>query len=299
MEFGRLDNVDRVKFTLPPDHPMTSEVLGKSANKKPQVFAGCPVWGDPKFVGRIYPKGTKAGDFLKVYSTKFNAIELNMTGYRIPTREAVEAWANTVAKGFVFSPKVSKQISNSNPLGKDDAALQRFCENVKALGNHLGPVFLQLAPHFSPIRLDQLYGFIERWDKTIPLHIELRHPDWFTGDTALNDLFSFMRKNKIGTVITDVTGRRDTLHQCLTTRTAFIRFDGHDLHPSDFKRLDEWAVRVKSWIDHGLEKVYFFVHTPKKYLNPELSNYFLGRMNALCGLDLKLAEIIKQPKSKS
>ncbi len=291
MDFGRLEDISGVRFSLPPDHPLTAKVLGKSSKKKPDIFAGCPVWGDPKFVGSIYPKGTKAKDFLKIYSTKFNAIELNATGYGVPTREAVEAWTNTVVEGFVFCPKVSKQISHSTPLAKDKAALQLFCENVHAFGDHLGTAFLQLPPYFSPARIDQLLGFIERWDPTLPLHIELRHPDWFTGDTPLNDLFSFMHEHNVGTVITDVTGRRDVLHQCLTTRSAFIRFDAHDLHPTDFERLDEWAMLIKSWIDHGLEKLFFFVHTPEKYLTPQLSNHFLKRMKALSGLDLKLAEM--------
>jgi uncharacterized protein YecE (DUF72 family) len=139
-----------------------------------------------------------------------------------------------------------------------------------------------------------LIPFLNSWDRKLPLHIEMRHPGWFETNTSADDLYKLLRKLKIGTVITDVTGRRDVLHRCLTTRTAFIRFDAHDLDPTDFTRIDEWAQRIKTWIDAGLEQVYFFPHTLAKYLNPELSNYFIERMDDLCGLDLKLATIAKR-----
>src|SRR5688500_12367560 len=48
MDFGRLDNVDGVKFKLPPDHPMTASVLGGKQRKQTQIFVGCPAWSEPK-----------------------------------------------------------------------------------------------------------------------------------------------------------------------------------------------------------------------------------------------------------
>jgi uncharacterized protein YecE (DUF72 family) len=295
MKFGRLTDISTANLTLPPDHPMTSEVLRKSTTP-PKIYVGCPVWGDKRFVGKIYPKGTKAKDFLKVYSTKFNAIELNATGYGIPSYADVEAWKNEVVDGFVFCPKVSRPISHVSPLAKDKAALKLFCNNMYAFAEHLGTVFLQLPPYFSSQRLPELLKFFDQWDKTLPLHVELRHPDWFENREILDTLFEAMRERNIGTVITDPSGRRDVLHQCLTTSSAFIRFDAHDLHPTDFTRLDEWAERIKQWIDSGLQQLYFFVHTPEKHLTPDLSNYFVKRLNALCGFSLRTAEI-DQPGS--
>ena len=288
MDFGRLEDVSKVDFTLPPDRPMTSEVLQKSG-KPPKVFVGCPVWGDKRFVGKIYPKGTQAKDFLKVYSTRFNAIELNATGYGIPSVEDVKGWGKVVSDGFVFCSKVSRQISHSSPLAKDAAGLKLFCQNMHAFEGHLGTVFLQLPPFFSPLRFDQLLKFFDLWDYSLPLCIELRHPDWFLDNETLDKLFEAMRERGIGTVITDVSGRRDVLHQCLTTPSAFIRFDGHDLHPSDFKRLDDWALRIQEWIKEGLQTLYFFVHTPEKHLTADLSNYFIERLNTMCGLSLQKA----------
>ncbi len=291
MKFGHLKDIKDIEFSLPPDHPMTQKVL-KKTSKKPEVYVGCPEWGEEGFLGKIYPKGTPKKDFLKVYATQFNAIELNATGYQIPNKKTVEGWKGVAPRGFKFCPKVSRPISHVNPLAKDKAALKQFCENITAFEEHLGTAFLQLPPSFSSQRYDQLINLLDLWDESIPLFVEVRHEDWFSNEETLNQLFEEMRKRKIGTVITDTAGRRDALHMCLTTPSAFIRFDGQDLDRTDYVRLDEWALRVKEWIEAGLKTLYFFMHTPKKYLTPYQANHFIERINKLCDLDLKPANIM-------
>jgi uncharacterized protein YecE (DUF72 family) len=292
MEFGRLENVDGVKFKLPPDHPITASVLGGKKRKQTQIFVGCPVWAEPKLVGRLYPKGTKAKDFLKLYSRQFNAIELNASGYGMPDEEEQKQWLADVPKDFVFCPKVPQQIARTKPLGKNKEALAECIDSMHAFGKHLGVAFLQLHPTFKSERLDDLLAFLHAWDKSIPLHVELRHESWFNGSEAGNTLFEQLRKKKIGTVILETSGRRDVCHMALTTPTAFIRFDGHDLHMTDFERLDQWADWITSWIQQGLRELYFFVHTPKYELNPELAHYFIQSLNKKASLSHPLPEIL-------
>ncbi len=84
----------------------------------------------------------------------------------------------------------------------------------------------------------------------------------------------------ISTVISDVAGRRDVLHQRLSNRTAFIRFGANDLHPTDFPRINDWTVLLKKWLSEGLKEAYFFVHTPDTKLCPELVEYFSQKMES-------------------
>jgi uncharacterized protein YecE (DUF72 family) len=298
MKFGHLENISSIDFSFPPDHPITAEVLNRktASAAKPNIFSGLAEWGNEGFPGKIYPKNAKAKDYLKLYGPLFSCVELNASGYRVPSVATVEGWTSAVPKDFVFCPKVSQSIAQVKPLGRDKNALQQFYDAMRAFGDHLGTVFLQLHPTFSPQRYDDLVNFLDDWDSTLPLHVELRQADWFSNPEVLNKLFEEMRKRKIGTVITDTPGRRDVLHMGLTTPTAFIRFEGSELHPSDFTRIDAWAEHFKHWIDCGLETIYFFPHTTTKALTPEMSNHFLTRMNKLCGLDLKLAKIIEQGK---
>jgi uncharacterized protein YecE (DUF72 family) len=291
MKFGHLEEISMIDFSLPSDHPMTAKVLSGNPVKQPKIYSGLPEWGNEGFPGKIYPKGTKPKDYLKFYAPQFNVVELNATGYRVPSIKTVEGWLGVVPKDFIFCPKISQPISQVKPLGRDRNALKQFCDAMHAFGDHLGTVFLQLHPMFSPVRYDDLVNFFDLWDHSLPLHVELRHEGWFSDRALLDNLFKEMRKRNIGTVITDTAGRRDAIQMCLTTPTAFIRFDGNELHNTDFTRIDEWALRLKSWIDNGLETVYFFHHTPTKSLTPELSNYFLEKMNNLFGLNLRPAVI--------
>ncbi|MDP4244118.1 MAG: DUF72 domain-containing protein [Bacteroidota bacterium] len=293
MKFGHLNDIQSIDFSLPPDHPITEKVLKGKKVKQLEVYSGLPEWGSEGFPGKIYPEGAKPKDFLRFYAAQFNAIELNATGYRIPSLNTIKAWTSVVPNGFAFCPKVSQPISHVRPLGKSKEALQQCCDAMHAFEEHLGAVFLQLHPSFSTQRLDDLLHFFDLWDPSLPIHVELRHPDWFSNSEVLDSLFEEMRLRKIGTIITDTSGRRDAIHQCLTTPVAFIRFDGNDLDPSDFTRIDEWAKRCKQWIEHGLKGVYFFAHTPTKSLNPELSNHFLAQLNNQCGFNFKLAQISK------
>ena len=231
-------------------------------------------------VGSLYTEGTEAKDYLALYSRQFNSIELNASGYGMPEDDEIKQWIKLTTPNFRFVPKVPQQIARTRPLGKNETALSNCHRSLKLFGKKLGPVFLQLHPTFKHDRLEDLKQFIEAWPKRAPLFVELRHEGWFSGSDAGEELWRYLHRKKVGTVILDVTGRRDVCHMTLTTPEAFIRFDGHDLHDSDFLRLDDWVERVARWRESGLRSLYFFVHTPKKHLNPYLAKYFIERLNA-------------------
>jgi hypothetical protein len=78
----------------------------------------------------------------------------------------------------------------------------------------------------------------------------------------------------------------------LTIPTAFIRFVGNSLHPTDFPRCDEWVRRIKFWLDNGLRELYFFMHMHEEATSPELTVYLVDRLNKECGLELKKPEFV-------
>jgi hypothetical protein len=58
------------------------------------------------------------------------------------------------------------------------------------------------------------------------------------------------------------------------------------LHPTDYTRTDAWVKRMKYWLDHGLQELYFFVHMHDEATSPELTVYLVDKMNKECGLHL-------------
>jgi uncharacterized protein YecE (DUF72 family) len=166
------------------------------------------------------------------------------------------------------------------------------------LRSKLGVQFMQLPPHFAPVRLNELLEFLDQSNQR-NFAIEIRHPEWFAGGPALNTLCNYLYKNNITLLITDTPARRDVLHMRLTCKTAVIRFNANDQHPTDFARMDEWIARLETWFNNGLETLYFFVHTPQQVNMPALVTYFIKQLNKTCGLKLKTPVIQKEEEENS
>lgn len=286
MKFGKLPNIDHVDFTLPPDAIRTTSVLTNLTPSQPQLYVGCTGWSMKEWVGTVYPLKTKAKDYLHHYARQFGTIELNTTHYRIPTPETVVKWRDTAPADFRFCPKIPQSISHSRDMDLNGDNTMRFCENISLLHEKLGSCFVQLPPYFGADRLDVLTRFLEKFPRTIPLAVELRHESWFNNPANFEAVFQVLERLSISPVITDVSGRRDVLHQRLTNDTVLIRFVGNALDPTDYTRIDAWVQRLKQWFDAGLQQVFFFPHEPDNILAPQLATYFIQKMNAHCGLDI-------------
>jgi uncharacterized protein YecE (DUF72 family) len=295
MDFGKLADVSKVNFKLPPDPEDTARVLSSVVNpRKPQVFVGCPVWTCKEWLGRIYPANAREKDYLYHYSRQFNTIELNTTHYRIPDGATITRWRAVAAKGFSFCPKWPQQISHELALQYAEAPTRAFCDSIKGLSEHLGVSFLQLPPYFTTRQASVLIDFLENIPEEIPVAVEFRHEDWFKLSPAVTDTFLQMEQFGISTVLTDVAGRRDVLHMRLTTPVAFIRFVGNGLHPTDYRRIEEWVERLGVWFAAGLQTLYFFVHQPDNVLSPDLALYLIRLLNGQYGLNLTEPRISAQ-----
>ena len=63
-------------------------------------FLGCAIWAYKGWMGEFYPHGTRAGDFLHLYSRRFTTVEGNTTFYAVPKDETVTRWTNQIPPGF-------------------------------------------------------------------------------------------------------------------------------------------------------------------------------------------------------
>jgi uncharacterized protein YecE (DUF72 family) len=287
MDFGKLADISQVNFKLSEDKPQTISLLQKSNESESlQVWVGCPVWSNKNWVGKIYPPKAKEKDFLTHYARQFNTIELNVTHYQIPSLETIQKWQNAVNPSFKFCPKWPQIISHDLLLNGDyQAQSELFCQSILGLGDNLGTSFLQLPPHFSPRDIDKLVDFISFIPQEISLAFEFRHPDWFK-EANFEGIAKLLENQGIGTVMTDVAGRRDVLHLRLTKNEMMLRFVGNDLHPTDYQRVDEWVQRIKIWLEAGLKTIYFFAHEPNNDDAPDLAKYFIDKLNQVCHLNL-------------
>ena len=300
MEFGRVqeEELDKVDFSLPGEPLYNSLVLPGKPAKKPKVYLGCAKWGRLEWVGKIYPPKTKEKDFLQHYVQHYNAIELNATHYKVYGEGAIKKWTEKAAgKDFLFCPKMYQGVTHRGSLKGKQFITNEFFRGIVAFGQYLGPIFIQVSDTFSPNRKEEFFSFLESMPKDLQFFVEVRHPAWFAKEAVRNDLFNKLKELNMGAVITDTAGRRDCAHMHLTIPKAFIRYVGNSLHKSDYTRSDVWVNRIKYWLDHGLQELYFFMHMHDEATSPELTIYLVDKMNAACGLNLHKPTFIHPPKS--
>jgi hypothetical protein len=131
-----------------------------------------------------------------------------------------------------------------------------------------------------------------------PVNHRLQHINSGIYKKLMDRYYARLREMNIGSVITDTAGRRDVLHMNITIPKTFIRFVGNSLHPTDFRRIDQWATRIKKWMDAGIDEVYFFMHMHDEATSPELTVYLVDKLNKECGLNLIKPKFIEDTPVK-
>ncbi len=293
MKFGHvaITDLDKLNLHLPPDHQDNKNILTGKPAKNRNIYLGCSKWGRNEWVGLIYPKGTKSGQFLENYVQHFNAIELNGTFYQV-RKENIASWSNVPNSDFKYCPKFSRRISHLKRLKDVEENTKYFLDAVMAFGETLGMPFLQMPDNFAPKFIDRLTNYLDSLPKGYSIALELRHTDWFNDTEISKVLYGNLEKNNISLIITDTAGRRDCIHQRITTNKVFIRFIGYDLHESDYRRMDEWADKIKYWIENGISEVYFFLHQENEKNTVVNAAYMAKKINEVCGVDLKLPRFV-------
>lgn len=295
MDFGKLQDISGVDFTLPPENPITDKILSsKSIDKPVEVYIGPPIWANKDWVGKVYPNNAKEKDFLHYYTRQFNTIELNVTHYQIPTPAMISRWKEEAVKGFKFCPKFPQAISHDRQLLGAEVLTTEFCNAVLELGDNLGRTFLQLSPAFEPKQLKVLERYLKSLPESFPVSVEFRHEKWFSNPATWQETCAMLEELGVGTVMSDVSGRRDVLHMTLTDNSLMLRFVGNELHPTDYSRADKWCIKITDWIRRGLGNIYIFIHCGENKLAPELTQYWIKKLNSANNLRIQEPRISPQ-----
>lgn len=292
MEFGRVTNIDEVDYTLPSTHALSEKTFEKlSISQKPHIYIGCPVWADKGYVGKVFPPKTPAKNYLKEYCKQFNTIEVNATHYQIPKEATIQKWKEVATPGFKFCPKFPQIISHRNDFHERDAWVDLFLTAIHGLDEYLGTSFIQFPPNFKPDKFSKLNTFLSKLPKDMSFAVELRNAKWFESESIRKEWYDLFSKYHVTSVITDTSGRRDVLHQILTTNKAFIRFTGNNLHKTDYSRIDEWCSLLPEWIEKGINEVYFFMHEPTKHLCADIATYMIKQLKEKLDVEIKAPRI--------
>lgn len=297
MQFGKVADASSIDFSLPKTPIETVELLKKNTQKSQlNVYVGCAKW-NAQDLKHFYPKGIK--DELTYYAQQFNSIEMNSSFYRIFPASQFQTWKEKTPPEFRFFPKIYQGISHQNRLKDCQQLIHQYSNAVQHLGNQLEMCFLQMNEHFEPNQenINRLELFFQQWNATnIPLALELRHTNWFQNEKIASHIYHLLEHYQISNVITDTAGRRDLLHMRLTTNAAFVRYVGAN-HQSDYTRIDDWAIRLKEWVNLGLNNIYFFVHQNNEIESVKIARHLNRLLNQELNCNLTLPRVLPEQQS--
>jgi uncharacterized protein YecE (DUF72 family) len=179
--------------------------------------------------GGFYPVDARPDEFLRHYSARLPSVELNTVFYRLPSEEQFARWAEQTPDGFRFAVKMNRRITYGGRL----ELVATFCEQVRALGEKLGPIRIQLPATRARDdgMLELLLGSL---DPALEYAWELEHPSWegVDGLVRVNDL--------------DAPGP----FRYLRLRDS----------PYDDDALAAWAARLRPLLDDGVRVYCYFKH---------------------------------------
>jgi uncharacterized protein YecE (DUF72 family) len=160
--------------------------MGASANEK--VFrVGCQSWQYDDWITRaggntiFYPRGTRPGEMLSLYSRIFDTIEVDSTAYGVPAASTLDDWAGATPENFVFSLKVPRAITHELSLSAPSfPIMDEFIDVSRRLKKRIGVILIQLPASFesTPDNSRNLRSFISRLPDDVRFAVEFRHPGW-------------------------------------------------------------------------------------------------------------------------
>ena len=234
------------------------------------VVIGTSGFSFDDWVGPFYPPGTRKGDMLAHYATKFAAVEVNATYYRIPPPSTMARLAGRTPDGFEFVVKAHQGMTHETTT-PDDGAFRAFAECIAPLvdaGKFRG-VLLQFPWAFRPTRaararLDLLH---EKLTPHAPLFAEFRHASWLD-----ERVFRYLDERGIGYCSVDEPALPGLVPPVarLTGTIGYVRMHGRnsttwwgrgagDRYDYDYSpaELNEWVRKIRELAERS-SKVYVF-----------------------------------------
>ena len=196
-----------------------------------KILAGTSGYAFKEWKGNFYPQDLKDDRMLGYYASKFPAVEINNTFYRLPRANVLREWAAQVPETFTFALKASQRITHYARLKEESASLVDFLlKNTALLGDRLGPILFQLPPNLQK-DVSRFRGFLGLLPADRRYVFEFRHESWFD-----EEVYAAMRERDIAICIAE---QEDFRCPVVSTSTwGYLR-----LHKLDYNsgELVDWA----------------------------------------------------------
>lgn len=201
-----------------------------------ELHVGTSGYSYKEWKGPFYPDDLPAGDMLRYYAERLNAVEINNTFYRMPKASVLEEWAAQVPEGFRFSIKASQKITHRKRLKEAEEETEYLVRTVATLGDRLGCLLFQLPPNLKA-DLERLKAFLGLMPGGVPAAFEFRHASWH--DEAV---FQALRDHGAALCCADTEDDEGDAPLVATAGWGYLRLRRPSYERPDLER---WAARVR------------------------------------------------------
>ena len=226
-------------------------------NQLDNILLGTSGWSYRDWIGPFYKKKDKS--MLSAYTKVFQAVEIDSTFYRYPSKGTAMGWLKYSPTDFIFVAKLPKLITHEKKLSLDQGVeddLKRFCEIMEPLhlNGKLGCMLIQLPPRFS-FNLDLMEDFFKILPTNIRFAVEFRDLSWMRDET-----WRLLKKYEVAYTIVDEPLLPPQAH--VTSKIAYFRWHGKGVRPwynyrYSINELEPWIPKVQEVADK-VETVYGF-----------------------------------------
>jgi uncharacterized protein YecE (DUF72 family) len=260
-----------------------------------KLRVGCSGWSYQDWVGPFYPRNTEAKDYLRLYSSVFNTVEIDSSFYRMPNQFMINLWKRSTPESFLFSAKVPKKITHDAKLRDTTQLMSYLYSTMKGLGTRMGPLIIQLPPSFKYEKdFVALQTFVSELDAKFKHAIEFRHKSWFR-----QDIYSLLEKNNVAFcwavsqyVETPRVLTADFIYARMVGDRSITKFDGIQKDKSG------QIIKMKDDLQKAIDDVddaFLFFNNHFAGFSPESVNEF-RRLSGLMEMDwTKLAGLGSTP----
>lgn len=232
------------------------------------LYVGTSGYSYKEWKGRFYPANISSKDMLAYYASRFHAVELNNTFYRLPQTSMIESWKSQVPDNFRFTAKASQRITHLKQL-KDTASETRLMfQRLSAFGDRLGAVIFRLPPEMKK-DFKRLETFLKHLPANVPSAFQLEDPTWIN-----DDVLALLRSQNRALVVLDT--EELPLNQIYKTADwGYMRLRRVKYSESELK---EWIGRMRA--QEWKNTFVFFKHEDEG-TGPRLATQFLNLVDSV------------------
>jgi uncharacterized protein YecE (DUF72 family) len=217
------------------------------------IHIGTSGWHYSHWKGPFYPPYLAEDSMLEFYAGRFGTVEINNSFYRMPMKDTLAHWRDSVPDDFIFAVKASRYITHMKKLRNVGEPLSRFLDLIGILGRKLGPVLFQLPPRWH-LNTERLLSFLDLLPKDYRFAFEFRDPSWFSPE-----VYAALSDSGVSFCIYDLGGVLSPKE--VTSDIAYIRLHGPaGPYRGEYETpvLEGWAGAFATWVGQGKEIYCFF-----------------------------------------